>query len=84
MFELEITDSSFSPRSGALNLTNYHPIKREVGSIPQRAAEEETQAETRSKACKSNQASERETTMLPKETDSGGAVTGKHVQAGER
>ena len=24
MFELEITDSSFSPRSGALNLTNYH------------------------------------------------------------
>ena len=23
MFELEITDSSFSPRSGALNLTNY-------------------------------------------------------------
>ena len=23
MFELEIADSSFSPRSGALNLTNY-------------------------------------------------------------
>ena len=27
MFELEITDSSFSPRSGALNLTNYHKEK---------------------------------------------------------